>query len=117
MKKGKKVIGEKCQGDTVISEFDGKYYWLKQSQNCRTKSVLTFGLPVNKDSTINSKLWFKGDVLYGQAYKTSKKNVPTGWNPVARFSLSETELKTSVGGYVTQKGEKYRFATSGTCIR
>ncbi len=117
MRKGKKVIGEKCRGDTVISEFDGKYYWLKQSQNCNTKSVLTFGLPVNKNSTIKSKLWFKGDVLYGQAYKTSKKNVPPGWNPVARFELSDKVLKTSVSGYVTQKGEKYRFATSGTCVR
>ena len=117
MKKGKRVIGEKCAGNTVISEFDGKYYWLKQTQDCSTKSVLNFGVPVNESSTIKSKLWFKGDVLYGQAYQTSKKNVPAGWNPVARFKLSDTVLKTSVDGYVTQKGEKYRFATSGTCVR
>ncbi len=86
MKQGKKVIGEICRADTVISEFDGKYYWLKQSQNCRAKSMLAFGVPVSKTSYVKSRLWFKRDKLFGQAYETSKKIFP--WAGIRWLALS-----------------------------
>ena len=114
-KKGKKVLVEKCHGKTVITKSSMAYRSMFD-QKCRAKTLISFGTPPEKASWVKSNLWFKNGILYGQAYQTSKKNkMVQGWNPVARFDLTDTTLKFQVSGRVTDKGVKYRFTSHLAC--
>ncbi|MCF6200373.1 MAG: hypothetical protein L3J67_13480, partial [Hyphomicrobiaceae bacterium] len=116
-KQGEEVIGEICRADTVISEFDGKYYWMKNTQRCRRKTFVSFGQSPPKTSVLKSKLWYENGQLLGQAYEAPRNMIRPGWNPIGRFELLEKTMLVRADGFVVEKGEKYRFKTRGRCVK
>ncbi len=115
--KGKEVVTDKCRSTVVVSRFDGKYFWMKNTQKCRRKTFISFGASSPKTSVLKSKLWYKNGQLLGQAYEAPRRMIRPGWNPIARFELSKGVMKLRADGFVMEKGEKYRFKTRGRCVK